>query len=188
MRGSRSVIVSAVFGAVLVSALASADAQEGQLFPLRAWDRQFADARVRYAELRGWHKEAVLDRETGLVWQRSPIDLALTWTAALAACRTTAIGGRYGWRAPQEEELASVGEAAKGAGTPPIIPDGAPFIGVSGVAFWTATTEEAVTSDAYVIVFGTTSTESAGVIAAEGKTAQHGIWCVRGAIGAQNPQ
>jgi hypothetical protein len=53
---------------------------------------------------------AVLDRETGLVWERVPSATAQArWNAAHGGvCATLFLGGRLGWRVPAEEELASL--------------------------------------------------------------------------------
>ena len=40
----------------------------------------------------------VLDRETGLVWQRTPSSGTSDWAAARLACRHATTGGRRGWR------------------------------------------------------------------------------------------
>jgi hypothetical protein len=42
--------------------------------------------------------EAVLDRETGLVWARTPLYASRNWYNASMKCQTASIGGRMGWR------------------------------------------------------------------------------------------
>src|SRR5262249_25029699 len=51
---------------------------------------------------------AVLDRETGLVWQRSPSLANEGWYGAVFGCVDSPLGGRYGWRLPEIEELRSL--------------------------------------------------------------------------------
>jgi hypothetical protein len=52
--------------------------------------------------------EAVLDKETGLVWERSPLEYDLVWTEAIYRCSTLTSGGRLGWHLPTIEQLASL--------------------------------------------------------------------------------
>ncbi|HKA41023.1 MAG TPA: DUF1566 domain-containing protein [Burkholderiales bacterium] len=54
-----------------------------------------------------WNSEAVLDRETGLVWQRSPVGHG-RWNVASSQCLLAKTGGRVGWRLPTVNELASL--------------------------------------------------------------------------------
>ena len=55
-----------------------------------------------------FNSEAVLDRETGLVWQRSPVTGPAPWVAALSYCRQQVIGDRKGWRLPSYEEMSTL--------------------------------------------------------------------------------
>ena len=54
------------------------------------------------------NSEAVLDRETGLVWQRVPSMAGTTYQSPVRGCAHANTGGRYGWRMPTVEELASL--------------------------------------------------------------------------------
>ena len=51
---------------------------------------------------------AVLDHETGLVWQRVPSATSIDFLTADQTCREAKIGGRYGWRLPAIDELLSL--------------------------------------------------------------------------------
>jgi hypothetical protein len=182
MRGSRSVVVAAVLGAALAAVSAgAATVEKGPRFTLRAWDRQIPDASLRFIVLRNWNREAVLDKETGLVWQRSPATNAVVWTDALQACRSASTGGRFGWRLPQEEELASLAVPDPTEASVPELPTGSPFLVASGTTFWTATVYEANNADAWAIEFGSQ-------ISFMGQSTSENFWCVRGGHGAQNPQ
>lgn len=51
---------------------------------------------------------AVLDRETGLVWQRVPDTTQRQFANAYHYCAQLSLGGKYGWRLPAVNELASL--------------------------------------------------------------------------------
>ena len=82
--------------------------------------------------------EAVLDKETGLVWQRTPWVVAYTWDEA---CNKTPynslIGGRLGWRLPTVVELTTLLDKGQ---TSPALPIDHPFnFNVYNYELWTAT-------------------------------------------------
>lgn len=119
---------------------------------------------------------AVLDNETGLVWDKVP-DGPATWANAVDACYTATIAGRGGWRLPAIEELRSLVDPT--APAPPKVPVGHPFsepdiIDSSIDFYWTQTSSNANTANAYVVSFfnGNASTKA--------KTESHYRWCVRG--------
>jgi hypothetical protein len=70
---------------------------------------------------------AVLDRETGLVWERTPDGTRRTRRQATSACHNKEIGGRKGWRLPTISELASLVDPSR---SNPALPEGHPFINV----------------------------------------------------------
>lgn len=83
---------------------------------------------------------AVLDRETGLVWQRTPdANLKGSWIAASFECVEAEIGGRRGWRLPTKEEISTL---FLDASPSPGLPAGHPFehsiSGFSNNKFWTS--------------------------------------------------
>src|SRR5437867_880208 len=67
---------------------------------------------------------AVLDRETGLVWEQSPDTSLRQWFVAVTHCYQKSVGGRKGWRLPSVEELASLVNASNSS---PALPTGHPF-------------------------------------------------------------
>ena len=84
---------------------------------------------------------AVLDKETGLVWQREPANMPYgsTWDVALNYCHTELnLGGRKGWHLPTIEQLSSLVDTSSTGSV--ILPDGHPFINVRPVPYWSATT------------------------------------------------
>jgi len=73
--------------------------------------------------------QAVLDKETGLVWEKSP-DAAFFLPPApptYLMCNYKTVGGRKGWREPTIEELASLIDPTQ---TSPALPSGHPFTNV----------------------------------------------------------
>ena len=82
--------------------------------------------------------EAVLDRETGLLWEQSPGTTARTWSSALSYCFAKKVGGCKGWRLPTIEELATLVDDRQ---SNPALPSGHPFSNVQSSWYWSATTE-----------------------------------------------
>jgi len=67
---------------------------------------------------------AVLDKETGLVWERDTNNTMGDWYDACDYCYNLALGGRKGWRLPTVEELSSLVDPLK---SNPSLPDGHPL-------------------------------------------------------------
>ena len=65
-------------GAALTASPAQAASGVGPFFPEPAWDRKLPAA-TRFLVLTDWNNEAVLDKETGLVWERTPDSLPQYW-------------------------------------------------------------------------------------------------------------
>ena len=76
--------------------------------------------------------EAVLDKETGLVWEISP-DTQKTTYDPNVICVIKNVGGRFGWRGPTTMELSSL----LAPGNSPALPPGHPFINVQSSLYWT---------------------------------------------------
>lgn len=118
------------------------------------------------------NNEAVLDRETGLVWERAPAATRHPWDQAVDfRCPVRGTGNRRGWRLPTAEELLSL----LGAG------GGHPFISVQA-SYWTSTVS--VIDNTYAASVLTTPSLDAGGDAGGFefllKTDTHFVWCVRG--------
>jgi hypothetical protein len=108
-----------------------------------AWDQQIGCATPttcqRFIVLSNWNSEAVLDRETGLVWERSPIrPPTQSWSFALLQCVFQSTGGRFGWRVPTIQELLSL--TIPDASDRPSLPPGHPFVIPTTIqGYWSAT-------------------------------------------------
>lgn len=63
----------------------------------------------RFQILASFNNEAVLDRETGLIWERTlPTTGAFDFEEIRGVCLERTTGGRYGWRPPTIEEAVSL--------------------------------------------------------------------------------
>jgi hypothetical protein len=101
-----------------------------------SWDRKLA-GKGRFQTLKAFGSEAVLDKETGLVWATG-WGLTAGWAGAVANCLRAPIGGRYGWRLPLADEMASLIDPA----TNTVPPESG--IDLPNDAYWTATTADAL--------------------------------------------
>jgi hypothetical protein len=124
---------------------------------------------------------AALDRETGLVWDRSPDATTRTWFNALIHCYQRDVGGRKGWRLPTIEELASLVDPNNPTGNPDL-PPGHPFSNVQSFVYWSATTSVGLTSAAWVVILIN------GIVDSANKTDPLLVWCVRGGQGIDGVQ
>ena len=75
---------------------------------VRSWDKKINDSAKRFIVLSGLNSNAVLDKETQIVWERNPDNSSTTWFGARDACVRKEIGGRAGWRLPSIQELSSL--------------------------------------------------------------------------------
>lgn len=101
----------------------------------RSWSAALP-ASERFVVLAAFNNEAVLDRNTGLVWERTPVHGSRFWFSAQYECLNARTGGQMGWRMPSISELTSLLDPSR---TNPALPAGAPF-DIGGQAFfWTAT-------------------------------------------------
>lgn len=98
-----------------------------------SWSRALPAA-DRFVVLADFNNEAVLDRNTGLVWQRTP-DAEGRWLpGASYSCLDANTGGQKGWRLPNITELTSLVDPS--VTTEPTLPAGHPFNFDRHVFFW----------------------------------------------------
>ena len=155
-----------------VSTLAQATGAAGPYYAMPSQD-QTLPATTRFIVLTNMNSDAVLDRETGLVWEQSPSTSRFTWVDASFHCAQMTKGGRIGWRVPTREDLASLVDPAR---TSPALPSGHPFSNVQP-AYWSATTFTAGADTAWDVFF------DMGGVATLGKSETLFVWCVRGGQG-----
>lgn len=167
-------IVVVLLGVVVAPARA-----QGPYYALPSWDQKLPAA-TRFVVLLSMDSAAVLDRETGLVWERFPSSFKWEWGFAIDHCRGLIVGNRRGWRLPAFPELSSLQVASQ----EPALPVGHPFGEVQSDYYWSATTVHSLDSAARVVAFfnfGLSDTFGDKHLA----TAY--AWCVRGGQGV-DPQ
>lgn len=139
------------------------------------WSHTFANGANRFAVL----GQAVLDRETGLVWEKSPDPGAFTWSAAHDRCNSLILDlsgsnrPRMGFRVPTVQELTSILDQSV-PGFVPHLPNGHPFgpLWSIGEAIWSATTDADNTANAWTM-------ELLGSLYKFNKGSLGHAWCVR---------
>lgn len=90
--------------------------------------------------------DTVLDRNTGLRWERRPPDLTLVWDSARRYCAELSLAGSTGWRLPLAKELQTVVDEAFAA---PVV-DPAVFPDTPPARTWTASGRLALSSATYL--------------------------------------
>jgi hypothetical protein len=115
--------------------------------------------------------EAVLDRETGLVWEKSPDTATRNWEQALLYCYNKEVGGRKGWRLPTIEELASLVDTTQ---SNPALPSGHPFVNVQSGLYWSSTEYAGNLLFAWYVDMG------GGIVYGRQKSYAYYVWPVRG--------
>lgn len=174
-------------GAIVAGALTLAAVANGPYYALPAWAQKLVCTTTsncpRFIELADWNGEAVLDRETGLVWERSPDSTRRNWFGAQLHCNGLNAGNRRGWRLPTLQELASLSLVDPSVGSPGLtLPAGHPFTNVQSSVYWSATSIAVNTSLAWVVIFDDR-------VGGSGDKANLNffVWCVRGGQGV-DPQ
>jgi len=137
------------------------------------WSQKITDSSKRFELV--LDGAGVLDKETGLVWEKSPDTTQRTLADACSYCSDKEVGGRKGWRLPAKEELASLVDMSVGAA--PYLPAGHPFSNVQPFYYWSSTTNVTNTSYAWSVYF------SNGDVTYHSKSNGDYVWCVRGGQG-----
>lgn len=148
---------------------AQAASGNGPYYATPSWDQKLPAA-TRFVVLTDWNSEAVLDRETGLVWERAPSGITELWATAFTNCLNKVVGGRAGWRLPTVVELRSVQDLTLPA---PLVPSTV-FTGVQSANYWSVTSQAATPTAAWLVFFGN------GFVGNFNKTTPALTWCVRG--------
>ena len=164
-----------------------------EIYSTNSWSKKLpCDSQTncpRFEVLADFNYEAVLDKETGLVWEKSPGTSTHNWQSAGIHCQNLLTGGRGGWRLPTVQELESLKDPA-GFSTGVYLPSGYPFSNVQvdvDTSYWTANYSlfsliyagTGTSSTAYTLSFGA---GGFGPVT-EGLGNSNYVWCVRGGSG-----
>jgi len=113
--------------------------------------------------------DTVKDINTGLIWQKTPSAVKMTWKDALAYCESLTPGG---WRLPNREELRSIVNYA-------IFPAINSNFNVLLGKYWSSTTNDKSAAQAWNVDF-TGDLYSDGTVTTAGKTTLYYVRAVRG--------
>jgi hypothetical protein len=141
----------------------------------------------RFEVLADFNNEAVLDKETGLVWEKSPDTNTYGLQAAQNRCNGLCMyytaGGRCGWRIPTVQELESLIDPTRfSIQDVSTLPTGNPFSNVQSGYYWSATVSPwGGSPSAWSVRFSTSGYNPPTSVGAV--TNQEYVWCVRGGSG-----
>jgi len=120
---------------------------------------------------------AVLDKNTGLVWEQAPDGTRRTWHQATADCVKKNVGGTVGWRLPSVIELKSIQDPSLAA---PFVPASAFTIGgnpgVQLAGYWSSSTSLSTPTFAWLVGF----VDDGDVLHSLKTVTSFYAWCVRG--------
>ncbi|NOT23360.1 MAG: DUF1566 domain-containing protein [Nitrospiraceae bacterium] len=136
-------------------------------------------AEQRFAILPAFNGDAVLDHETGLVWEKSPQATTARWSAARRLCAEKSVGGQKGWRLPSLSELRSLVDSSIPPPGPTLSP-GHPFRTVQSAVYWSETRVGDNPSGAWAVHFGL----GGGSVFINWAHAVQ-VWCVHGGKNAE---
>jgi uncharacterized protein DUF1566 len=172
MKSSRNFVARVI--AVVLVALALTPTAAGAI-DVRSWDQRIDNVNQRFVVLNAFENQAVLDKETQLVWQRTPETTAYGYSTAIKRCVIPSTGGRGGWRLPTVHELRSLLTAGDGY----VLPAGHPFVvqfPVPTPRIWTSTKN---TLDGTLSFYTLELNDLYSPMEAS-PASSHFVWCVRG--------
>jgi hypothetical protein len=176
-------VAAMTLAASLAVPAAAQTVANGPYYATPSWDQTLPSS-TRFIVLSNMNSAAVLDRETGLVWEKSP-EAVLNWEQARLYCVDKTIGGRKGWRLPTVDELATLYNPEGTSGSPPGKP-GSPFV-PSVTGYWTSTIFVnnlgsplvfSGVATAYIVFFAPANFN--GGAFPQNTQSTFGAWCVRG--------
>jgi len=136
------------------------------------------------AEIDKMNPEVVMEKTTGLYWQRKDENKARTWDDAISYCRDLSLGGHSDWRLPEIDELRGLLYCSRGpanVGNNDNCNDGSEsptinqhaFPGTNSSSYWSSTTYADYTRYAWFVYF------IHGMVSYNNKSGHHHVRCVR---------
>jgi len=193
----RYAFVTFAMGAALllagpVGAVADDSDDNSKQSHLKSWSNIIPNAKKRFVVLADFNNEAVLDRETGLVWELGPITPKFRWDVSLLQCISKSVGGRKGWRLPFIPELTSLIDPSVNllGGPGPALPLGHPFLNVptseGAQTFWSANSIPWDTIRPTIQFSWSVDFRDGGISAGStiGSASLDRVWCVRSSMNA----
>lgn len=119
------------------------------------------------------NREVVRDKQTGLVWEKSPTLDMSDWEVAQRRCSSNHAGGGTDWRVPTVQELRTLVEPSS---SDVKLPPEHPFANVEPSIYWSSTERREDRSYASFVNF------SSGRSATLEKYMPSFVWCVRGSM------
>jgi hypothetical protein len=177
--------VRRVCGAMILCAFGFVTNASAQV---QSWSTELI-GKQRWKLLSTFNNTAVLDGETGLVWEQSPDASTSDWYAASQTCLAKNVGNRQGWRLPSIQELSSLIDPSTAVGGS-FLPAGNPFSNVqasaASVGYWSSTgaigtpVADGTISPVSAYAVNFYNSGPGGWLSAEGKLAVAlKAWCVR---------
>lgn len=173
----RRITKRVIVGSALVVLVGLADGGQAQPTLDRSspsvvsWNRTLP-TEARFIVLANFNSEAVLDQDTGLLWERSPSTARTDWKAARSSCLNKAIGGRRGWRLPSIVELTSLLDPSV-QDSDAMLPVGHPFLNNPSGFYWSSSTDGEFSKAWHLHL-------SNGHVHMTSKASAFKVWCVRG--------
>lgn len=144
---------------------------------LKSWSNVIPNASRRFVILADFSNVAVLDRETGLVWERSPSIELFSWDNRGHNCISKTIGGRKGWRLPSVVELGTLVDPNV-AFPGPTLPAGHPFTNILSTFYWSSTKDAHDPTAAWGFDYQGGDSDTKALLDS------FPAWCVRGPMNA----
>lgn len=134
----------------------------------------------RFEILAAFNYDAVLDKTTGLVWEKAPQTEMMTYNEARHICARRVAGEQKGWRLPSPIELRSLVGPIRGLSRPHLPPNH-PFLNVQATSYWALVSEtDHGPYGKYLDAFLGNLLSFVKV-----KTFTFPVWCVRGPLLAE---
>jgi hypothetical protein len=173
-------VYSSSIAAALIAASASAAFAQSQ-----PWNQVLAGEQ-RFVLLSQFVDEAVLDKETGLTWQKSSTETFDILPLTSHYCANVTVGNRRGWRLPTLQELKSVTDLSESS---PTLTAGHPFVNVDLTrSYWSSTVTLNDPGFVWTMAFNvgevTRARACAGATCAGVPPVERAAWCRRGGSGA----